>query len=303
MLKTDIFKIIESRNLKNLRTFLSKKPDAIHKTKNGNAPLHLAAQMEYSDVMEILIQNGANVNKQNSIGRTALHISCAQGHYDGVLVLRDHDADPSIACILGDNALHEASKNGNIRIIKFLFNADFNINTQNKQNWSALHKAAFARKHDAVEVLIQEGIDPFLKTSKNKTAYQITMELTCFDMAIEIEKYENRLLREKSLKANECDTPSKNSIDIAKIFDDGKNNLTNMFRFKKQPDNTRETEQSHVPADHTTNENDTDVQQQSEENIFKTTTEKLKVLFTIPKPNTDSGKNNSQETTNVSEEG
>ena len=309
MLKTDVFKIVESRNIKNLRTFLNKKPDAIHKTKKGDGLLHLAAQMEYSDVIEVLIQNGANVNKQNSIGRTALHISCAQGHYDGVLVLRDHGADPSIACILGDNALHEASKNGNIRIIKFLFNADFDINTQNKQGWSALHKAVFAKKEDAVEVLIQEGIDPFLKTNKDKTAYQLAMELTLFDMAVEIEKYETKLLKEKSLKAkNEGptdDTPSKNVIDMAKILDDGKKTFTNMFRFKK-PNSlniaTRGTEQSQTPTDLTTNENNVE-EQQPKENIFKTTTDKLKCLLSVPKPNTVSEENNLQEATDLSEEG
>ena len=54
MFKSDPFKAVESSNLKTLRTILKRKPDCIHKTKNGDTLLHVAATMEDSDIMEVM---------------------------------------------------------------------------------------------------------------------------------------------------------------------------------------------------------------------------------------------------------
>ena len=244
----DPFKIVESSNLKSLRSILKKKPGCIHKTRNGDTLLHVAAETENSDTIEVLLHHGAKVNRQNNVGRTALHISCSAGHWEGVLVLREHDADPSIKCFLGNNALHEASKSGHIRIIKYLFNYDFDTNAQNLTGWTALHKAVHANHLDAVEILLHKGIDFKLKTSSTKpqTASQMAHELMRYDIAAEIEKYEYKPSLNFSIKEDE-NRQKVSIVNVTKALNKGKSKISNFFRLDAES-----TDDNNIPIPKTT---------------------------------------------------
>jgi ankyrin repeat protein len=44
-------------------------------TKNGNYPIHIAAQNGHTDLVIWLVENGAKTNVQNGTGQTAMHMS------------------------------------------------------------------------------------------------------------------------------------------------------------------------------------------------------------------------------------
>ena len=48
------------------------------------------------DVARVLIEAGADVNKQGEHGRTALHMAAAWGHADTVQLLLENGANPTI---------------------------------------------------------------------------------------------------------------------------------------------------------------------------------------------------------------
>ena len=65
----------------------------------GNTPLWFAAQGPSSngvDVARVLIEAGEDVNKQCEHGRTALHMAAAWGHADVVQLLLENGANPTI---------------------------------------------------------------------------------------------------------------------------------------------------------------------------------------------------------------
>ena len=65
----------------------------------GNTALWFAAQGPWPngvDVARVLIEAGADVNKQCEHGRTALHMAAAWGHADVVQLLMEHGASPKI---------------------------------------------------------------------------------------------------------------------------------------------------------------------------------------------------------------
>ncbi len=65
----------------------------------GNTPLWFAAQGPWPNslpAVRIMVEAGANLNKQCEHGRTALHMASAWGHLDVVRFLMKKGADPTI---------------------------------------------------------------------------------------------------------------------------------------------------------------------------------------------------------------
>jgi len=61
------------------------------------APLHIAAQEGYLDVLRALLRYGAYVEARSSVGHTSLHLAVMAGQRDTASVLLDKGADPNAA--------------------------------------------------------------------------------------------------------------------------------------------------------------------------------------------------------------
>jgi ankyrin repeat protein len=59
----------------------------------GNTALHVAARCGNSEVVDILLRNGADINAMDGCGETALHIAARDGNQDTVVMLMKHGAD------------------------------------------------------------------------------------------------------------------------------------------------------------------------------------------------------------------
>ena len=73
--------------------------------------LQLASGCGYTDVMEILLENGADVNHRGVSGHTPLHCAAALGRYQAVEWLLQHGADPSARITSGETPLDLARAN------------------------------------------------------------------------------------------------------------------------------------------------------------------------------------------------
>lgn len=72
--------------------------------KNGNTPIHIAAQNGHLPIVELLIKLKANVNAKNAKGQTALHMAVGYDYYDVAKVLLKAGADTSICNEAGYSA-------------------------------------------------------------------------------------------------------------------------------------------------------------------------------------------------------
>lgn len=59
----------------------------------GNTALHVAARYGNSEMVDILLRNGADINLMDGSGETALHIAARDGNQDTVVMLMKHGAD------------------------------------------------------------------------------------------------------------------------------------------------------------------------------------------------------------------
>lgn len=71
-----------------------------------------------ADIVEMLLEAGADPDAVASGGWTALSVACAGGHYRTVQYLLDADADPDEVDDSGRTLLHDAAEDGRWDIVR-----------------------------------------------------------------------------------------------------------------------------------------------------------------------------------------
>ena len=131
------------------------------KDNNGWTPLHEVAWWGYTEIAELLIAEGADVNAKTNIGQTPLDLALSAWEDDSPEVkaakketadlLRKHGGKHGT--ILG------AAGGGDIEAVKEFLAAGADVNAKDWMGWTPLHEAADGGHKDVVELLIAEGAD------------------------------------------------------------------------------------------------------------------------------------------------
>jgi uncharacterized protein len=161
--------------------------------KNYKNPLHEAVRHDYANIVELLLQHGADVNRLDYYGYTPLLKAAYWNSYQAAQLLLRWNANLNIQeCYYGYTAIHTAVYYGYEAMTKLLISAGANLNIQNYSGNTVLHYAADA-KHEGlsglfcaivcpffyryhpeqdkiVKVLIAAGVDVNLVNKENKTA-------------------------------------------------------------------------------------------------------------------------------------
>ena len=75
-LDVEILEAVKVGDLKRVHELIEEDPDVVHaRTEYWSTPLHVAIKEGHYDVVELLIEKGADVNAKNINGNTPLHIA------------------------------------------------------------------------------------------------------------------------------------------------------------------------------------------------------------------------------------
>ena len=120
-----------------------------------NTALRIASKEGHVELVEMLLNNGANVNAKNSYGVTALHIASREGHTDIVAMLLEKGADVNAKSDGGYTALISASESGHTETVAMLLEKGADVNA--KTNWgdTALIQASYYGHTEIVKLLKQ----------------------------------------------------------------------------------------------------------------------------------------------------
>ncbi len=131
----------------------------------GNTLLHHAARMGSLEMIQILLQAGAEINCYDSEGWTPLMEAVEEDREDVVELLLDHGADPNVGKDSNGIALHHAARNGNVAIGRLLLEHGAEINAiDNKADcMTPLHYACFKGHLDFVKLLMESGADIYAR--------------------------------------------------------------------------------------------------------------------------------------------
>ncbi|KAF4106883.1 poly [ADP-ribose] polymerase tankyrase-2 isoform X2 [Onychostoma macrolepis] len=105
-----------------------------------STPLHFAAGFGRREVVDYLLQHGANVHARDDGGLISLHNACSFGHAEVVNLLLQHGAD---------------------------------ANSRDNWNYTPLHEAAIKGKIDVCIVLLQHGAEPTIRNTDGRTALDL----------------------------------------------------------------------------------------------------------------------------------
>lgn len=128
---------------------------------DSRSPLHVAAAAGHAQIVRILCggfdppQSG--VNNGDEEGWTALHSSVSSGHVDVVEILLEAGADVSIANKGRRTALHYAASKGRAGIAAKLIEHGAKVNPVDEVGCTPLHRAASAGRPEVCELLLEEG--------------------------------------------------------------------------------------------------------------------------------------------------
>ena len=123
----------------------------------GNSPLHSAAYYEDLEMVQVLLDFGADVNGKNNFGATPLPFA-TQGRFSDPRVVRlllDHGADPNVLTWNGIPSLHQASRRGRVEIARLLIERGASVEAQDKEGRTALDVASGERRNEIVKLLTE----------------------------------------------------------------------------------------------------------------------------------------------------
>lgn len=120
------------------------------------SPLHWAAKFNQLEIAKILIENGADVNKETNRDYSILIQACETGNSKLVELLLSHGSKWHYDNEIYTQPIHHA-KTGDIA--KMLIEEGESINTYCKQYGMPVHYAAYSGFTNAIKFYLQEGVD------------------------------------------------------------------------------------------------------------------------------------------------
>lgn len=159
---------------------IGRKAHIEHRDKKGYTPLILAADGGHEKVVELLLNNGADIEAQSERTKdTALSLACTKGRYEVVELLLKRGANKEHRNVSDYTPLSLAASGGYVNIIKLLLThgAEINSRTGSKLGISPLMLAAMNGNTAAVKLLLDMGSDINAQIETNKNT---ALTLACF---------------------------------------------------------------------------------------------------------------------------
>lgn len=123
-------------------------------------PLHLLSIKKVNAVIAVLVECGANIDAQDTKGKTPLMHALSRCHDETALQLIKAGASVSLADEDGIQPIHRAADRGCIKsLAELVQNKGVDIHTQSPSGQAAIHLAASTRHNDSVKFLLSAGAD------------------------------------------------------------------------------------------------------------------------------------------------
>ena len=180
----------------------------------GMYPLHLAAMRGHLEIVELLVDNGADINILNHGLNSPMMLAAANGHDAVVIFLLNHNADFTLRNIKDRDALfmsvlYAYDTRGLYHIITVLTNKGVNLNQVDCSGATPLHACASRNLSHPVLLLVDAGANVNTKHSRNGL---VPLQIACTVERPDIETIQSFL--DKGAHANWKDVSKLSAFDL-----------------------------------------------------------------------------------------
>ena len=150
-----LWKAIQSGNIDAVKQHLDAGTDANWDASSGWTQLTWAAHENRTEIGKLLIEYGAGVNEHGrTVGHTALHEACRNGHKEFVELLIANDVDVNLKRKFGSTPLAWAE---NREITELLLANGADVNARNNDGFTPLDSAIQQKKTETADLLRKHG--------------------------------------------------------------------------------------------------------------------------------------------------
>jgi ankyrin repeat protein len=167
-----------------VQLLLEKGADANAQTVEHGTALYRASEKGFVEIVQLLLEHGAQVNAQAGEHGTALYRASKKGFVKIVRLLVEHGADVNAQGARYGNALQAASANALIEIVKLLLDGGANVNAQGGCFGSALQATSLGGHTKVAELLLEHGAD----VNAQGGYYGNALQAASYDGSIEVVK-------------------------------------------------------------------------------------------------------------------
>ncbi|XP_067660340.1 putative ankyrin repeat protein RF_0381 [Haliotis asinina] len=153
----------------------------------GSNILHLACKGGHLEVVKYIVsQNKVDINSRGWLRKTPVMVAAEMGEKKVVEFLVEHGGDLSLVHDGGNNILHLACKGGHLVVVKYIVSQNkVDINSRGWKRKTPMMVAAEMGKKDVVEFLVEHGADLLLVNDSDSNI----LHLACKGGHLEVVKY------------------------------------------------------------------------------------------------------------------
>jgi len=173
-----LFQAVEHKDTDTIRRLIEEGIDINSQDSQGRTATMIATYNHDVVNAKILIDAGADVNIRDDMKNNPFLYAGAEGYIDILKLTIEAGADPSVTNRYGGTALIPASEHGYVDVIKeLLTSTDVDVNHVNNLGWTALLEAIILgngdeKQQQTVQLLIDHGANVNIPDNKNVTPLQ-----------------------------------------------------------------------------------------------------------------------------------
>jgi len=146
------------------------------KSKGHITPLSIACLSEYFNIAKLLIEHGANIESKDKNERTLLDVACQSGQFNLVKFLVEHGANIESKNKYGETPLHLACEYGHLNIVKLLLKKGANVDAKTIEGFTPFHTAIWFGNIEICKSLLVANADINAKSVEGITPLDLAYE-------------------------------------------------------------------------------------------------------------------------------
>lgn len=151
---------LKNEHLDVVQDLLQHGADVKARNASGRSALLFAAEHGRAEAAKLLLEKGADVNEADQKGIFPLYAAACRGHAELITLLAEKGANMKAALPGGQTPLMCASREGRMSAINVLVERGAAINAKTPEGIAALTEASRRGDLDAVKLLLEKGADP-----------------------------------------------------------------------------------------------------------------------------------------------